>query len=449
MTHRLRSFVALTALGLIVPLTGGCQKAVPPAAAATGGPASPGVDRVTVGKPVRKTLTLSTAQPGQIEPFEEAPLFAKVAGFVEKVLVDIGDTVDKDQPLVEISIPEMHDDLAQKDALVRQSEAELKQAEVSIVGAKAAVRSAEAHVAQSEAGIVRTDAEYQRWDAEFKRIKDLADKRAVTEKLVDETRSQLQAAEAAKRESAAAVLSAKANLDEAAVQVQKAEADLGAASARLSVAKANLARTKTLLDYTVIKAPFAGVVTRRLVNTGHYVSPPGGPTSQPLLVVCRTDIVRIFVDVPELEAERVNSGKDGDKAEVRVQALGNRAFSALVTRSSWSLDPSNRSLRTEIDIPNADGVLRPGMYATAAIILEQRPDVVVLPVAAVVREGPDAFCCRVVSGKVERHKIEVGLRSGAEIEIRSGLSPDQEVVLANAAALKPGQAVEVVTPEKK
>jgi len=156
--------------------------------------------------------------------------------------------------------------------------------------------------------------------------------------------------------------------------------------------------------------------------------------------------VRIFVDVPELEAEWVGVG---DPAVVRVQALGGRTFDAKVTRIAWSLDASNRSLRTEIDVENPEGVLRPGMFATVTMTLEKRADVLVLPAAAIVREGADAFCYFVKEGKLERLKIELGLRSGAEVEIRSGLAPDQSVVLAQAAALKPGQAVEVAAPEKK
>jgi RND family efflux transporter MFP subunit len=425
----------------------GCVRPAPPGAAANApaAAAAPTAPRVVVGKPVKKTLTLATPQPGKIEAFEQAPIFAKIAGYVEEVGVDIGDPVENSRPLIKLHVPEMNDDVKQKEALVEQAKAELKQADAAIDAAETAVPSAEAKVAQAEAGIVRSNGELKRWEAEYERVKALAESRSVTEKLADETLNQLRSAEAAKKEAEAAVRSAGALVDEAKINVAKAEADRAAAVARLNVAKANQSRAVTLMKYAEIKSPFDGVVTRRNVDTGHFVSPPSA-ASQPLLVVCRIDRVRIFVDVPELEAEWVGTG---DPAVVRVQALGGRMFDAKVTRIAWSLDASNRSLRTEIDVENPDGALRPGMFATVTMTLEKRADVLTLPATAIVREGADAFCFGVNGGKLERHKVELGLRSGPEVEIRSGLSADQSVVLAPAAGMAAGQAVEVVVPEKK
>jgi HlyD family secretion protein len=435
-------------VGLLWAGTTGCNHPAPAVAANKGAESAPAPQRVVAGKPERKTLSLSTLQPGRTEAFEETPLFAKLSGYVEKVFVDIGDKVAKGQTLVQIAIPEMQDDLEQKRALVAQGEAEMKQAEVAVGGAKAAVKTAEAHIAQADAGVIRAKGEQERWNSEHGRMKELAAERSVPQKVVDETHNQLMGSEGAYREALANVRSSQALLEEAHVNVQKAEADLGAAAARLRVARANLARTTTLLEYTAIKAPYDGVVTRRLVVTGDYVSPATGDaaSARPILVVCRTDVVRIFVDVPELEAEWVN---DGDPAVVRVQALGGKTFDAKVTRNSWSIDPTNRSLRTEIDVPNPGGVLRPGMYAMATVVLEQRKDVLTLPATAIVREGTASFCCCVEAGKIERRRIELGLRSGNEVEVLSGIGANDTVVLVQASALKPQQTVEIIAPEKK
>ena len=326
-------------------------------------------------------------------------MFAKLAGYVEKVFVDIGDKVVKGQTLVKISIPEMQDDLEQKRALVAQAEAELKQAEVAVEGAKAAAKTAELHIAQADAGVIRAQGEQERWSSEHGRMKELAASRSVPQKVVDETSNQSKGAEGDLPRGTCQCSIGASPVEEARVNVQKAEADLGAAAAHLRVAKANLAHSTTLLEYTAIKAPYDGVVNRRLVVTGNFVSPAtnSAADAQPILVVCRTDIVRVFVDVPELEAEWVN---EGDEAVVRVQALGEKAFDAKVTRNSWSVDPTNRSLRTEIDVPNPQGILRPGMYATATILLEQRKDVLTIPVTAIVREG--ALSILFVASKLAR-----------------------------------------------
>ncbi|MGD9856242.1 MAG: efflux RND transporter periplasmic adaptor subunit [Planctomycetaceae bacterium] len=410
--------------------------------------AASSVDRVTAGPPVRKTLSLYTSQPGRIEAFEETPLFPKVSGYVESVLVDIGDAVRKDQVVIKLWVPEMQDERRQKEALVAQAEAEVKQAESSVQAAEAAAGTAQARVGQAEAGIGRAEGEYQRWKSEHERIKQLAAGGSVTNKLADETLNQFRAADAARAEAAAGVESAKAGHTEAAAHVARAQADLVAAQARKHVAQTNLSQTQTMLGYAEIKAPFDGVVTQRGVDTKHYVQSASGPTSKPLLTVARTDQVRVFVDIPEMEAPLVDGGKTGDAAVVRVQSLRDREFERKVTRTSWSLDASNRSLRTEIDIPNEEGLLRPGMFATVTILLEQREGVLALPITAIVREGREAFCYCAQSGKIERKPVTLGLRSGDEVEIISGVGDGDTVVLARVDALQPGQAVEVIAAEK-
>ena len=134
----------------------------------------PPIDRVTAGKPVRKTLKLITTQPGRIEAFEEAPLVPKLAGYVQEVLVDIGDSVKKDQLLIKLSIPEMLDEVKQMEALVAQADAEVSQAEAAVKAAEAMAGTAEAKVAQATAGIGRAAGEYERWKAEHARMTELA-----------------------------------------------------------------------------------------------------------------------------------------------------------------------------------------------------------------------------------------------------------------------------------
>ena len=154
------------------------------------------VERVTAAKPKRKTLRVETTQPAWIEAFEQAPLFARLAGYVAKVHVDIGDPIKKDQPLVTLSVPELGDEVAQKEALVAQAEAEVKQAECNVAASQAAAQSAKARIAESQAGIGRTGGEYERSAAEYERIKKLANSGSVSDKLVDEMRNQRRSAEA-------------------------------------------------------------------------------------------------------------------------------------------------------------------------------------------------------------------------------------------------------------
>jgi RND family efflux transporter MFP subunit len=277
-------------------------------------------------------------------------------------------------------------------------------------------------------------------------MQQLAANGSVTQKLEAESLNQFRAAEAAQQEAAAQVDSAEAALVEGQANVEKAEADQGAAAARLKVAQADLARARTMLAYGEIKAPFDGVVTTRNVDTGHYVQPAAGGM-KPLLTIARHDQVRVFVDVPEMEAPLVNAGEEGDAATVTVPSLAGQLFTAKVRRTSWSLDPGNRSLRVEVDLPNEEGLLRPGMYATVAILLDKQEHVFALPLTAIVREGRDAYCCTVESGKITRRKIELGLRSGNEVTVTAGLQGTETVVMTRADSLTPGQAVEVLAAQ--
>ncbi len=415
--------------------------------AETRAPASGGknLDRVTVGNPPRKSLKLFTTQPAKIQPYERAPLTSKLSGYISEVLVEIGDVVKVGQPLLRLNMPELLDEVRQMEAQVANAAAEVTQSESKILAAKAVAESKKVGVTVAEAGTGRNEADYQRWSAETNRIKELAGRGSVTSKLYEETNSQLLSADAGRREAAAMVLAAKAAANEAAAMIGKAEADLVAAKAKQRVAEADLAKTKTMLGYAELRAPFAGVITQRTADVGQFVT---GGTEKPLVVVERTDKVRVVVYVPELDAAMVTPGENGDAVTLKVQSLGGREFTARVSRTAWALDESNHSLRTEIDIVNSDAALRSGMFASASILLDKRDEVLTLPLAAIVRDGSGVYCCVVVGGKIERKPLELGLRSGDDLEIVSGLNATDKVVLARTAGLQVGQEVATLEPVK-
>jgi HlyD family secretion protein len=209
---------------------------------------------------------------------------------------------------------------------------------------------------------------------------------------------------------------------------------------RVSVTKADLAHAKTMVDYATMRSPFDGVVTKRSVYTGHFVQPATG-SDGPLLVVARTDQVRVFVEFPELEASSVNNG---DPATIRIQAMPGKSITATVTRTSWSLDTANRSLRAEIDVPNTKSLLRPGMYANVTVEQDHRNNAIVIPVTALFNKNNEAYVCCVVAGKVDVKPVRLGIRGGQEIEVVSGLDEGSVIVLAQADRLIQDQQVEAI-----
>lgn len=432
-----RSAIGSTAWATLVLAISGCIRATsdsPIAATA----ATSSIVRVTVGKPQRKTLVAKTTQPARIEALETTPIFSKLAGYVEQVHVDIGQTVKKGEILVSLREPELADDVVQKNALVAESEAKLKQAEANVVAFAAAVETAKARIAEIQAATIRTGGEYERAKSEYERLKQLASSGSVTDKVRDEALSQLHAAEAARDAASAAVKSAEAATKEAEANAAKAEADRSAAAAHVAVTKGELAHAGTILEYAKIRAPFDGVITKRLIDTGHFVQPAASSTA-PLLTVARTDQVRVYVEVPEMEAANV---KVGAPVVIHTQAMPSEDIAAKLTATSWSLDPMNRSLRAIVDIANHGARLRPGMYATATIELVRRDNALTVPETAILREGGSTYCNCVQNGKIKRQSVQLGKRGGPDVEILGGLNESDEIVLTRTESLKEGVTVE-------
>lgn len=430
--------LVLAALGAIAA---GCDR---PTIAAKAGPAeskagASAVAKVEVVRPARRAVRRTTEQPGQIEAAEVTPIYAKLSGYARTVAVDIGDRVTKGQVLAELWVPEVESDLLQKRAMVDQAEAQKAQAEATVQVASASLTSAEAQVAEAQAGIKRAQADRGRWQSEFDRTQQLVRERAVTASVLDEARSRLLGAEADDDTARAVVRSAEAARAEVLARVDKARADVAAAVSGIAVAHAEARHTETLLSFSRIEAPFDGIVTRRTVDTGHLTVP--GAQGEPLFVVARADVVSVAVAVPETFAAAV---EPGDPALVRLQALNGRTVEGKVTRTSFALDPATRTLRVEIDLPNPDGTLRPGLYANATIVAEEHPDALTVPTTAIVREGNRTFCTVVAGGRASRRPVEVGLSDGTNAEILSGLKADDVVVKANAASVAEGQPVEPI-----
>lgn len=400
---------------------------------------------VMAGKPARKTLTLTTTQPARIEALEQTPIHSKLAAYVGNVLVDYGDKVKKDQPLIKLSAPELDAEVAQKRSLVEQARAELVQAEAGAKAADAVVTTAIARVSQAQAGTARAQADIDRWRSELSRIEQLARSGSVNRQLVDETQQKYQAADASWKEAVAAIDAANALVAQTKAEAARAAADVLAAKSRIQVAEANVAQAEAVQSYLTVKAPFDGIVTLRHVDPGHFVQPAAGNGTL-LLTIARADKMRIFVAIPEMEAAYVDLG---DNVTVEVQSLRGAEIKGKVTRTSFALDKSSRSLDTIIDIDNTDGRLRPGLYGLAKITLQEAKDALTLPSAAVVRQGKEACCYRLLDGKAAKTPIQLGIKVGDDFEVTSGLTEGDVAILNKASSLKDGQPVEILKTEAK
>jgi HlyD family secretion protein len=437
-----------------LPIVGGCHRDAP-----TTGGAVANAPSITVVKPAKKAINRVIEQPGAVTPYEETRLFAKLACFVRSIGVDantkrpidIGGTVKAGQILAELAIPETEEEAKQKAALVKQAEAEVNQARKGMAASAAGVASAQAMVNEAKAGLSRGQALYDRWKSESERISGLVKSGVIDSQTRDETTNQFKAAEATRNEAAAKVASAEAEVRKAEADHGKAAADVAAAEAKLEVSKTEVARLAALMGYTRIAAPYDGVVTRRDINTGDFLS---GAGKQAAFTVARLHPVRVVVHVPEADAGLV---AEGLAARMTVQALPGRVLEGKVARTSWSLDPGARTLRTEIDLPNEKGVVRPGMYVYARITAPL-PEAWAVPAAAVGKMGDDSIVYFVVEGKAVRTPVQALRGDGVYTQVsryqRSGAEPwiefgGSEILAMPAAALTDGQEIPAAGPQVK
>ena len=429
---------------LSILLAVGCHHAEPPALRVHVEP------HVRLVKPELRSISRSVGQPGYIDAYEQTSIYPKVTGYVQVWHVDIGDPVKKDQEMARLYVPELEAELAQKKA-----QAELDEEQVTV--AEQVVDVASAQVEEARANVRKFEASVQRWQSQVQRLTELAESaRVIDQQVLDESQKQLKIETAARQAAQATEAASKAAL-------AKARADVKAARARARASRADEQRLAALVSYTHVTAPYDGVVVERDVNTGDYVQPgtgdQSGPSSAPapsssrlpLYIVARTDKVRVYVDVPELEASAVTRGTP---AQVRIQALGDAEVNAAVTRTSWSLRPQSRTLRAEIDLPNPDARLLPGMYAYGQVLIN-RSNVRALPMEAVTEIGNRPSCYLYVGGKAVQTAVQTGIDDGKWVEVSkkrvkgrwADLTGAEAVIVGDLSEISDGQPVKV-EPER-
>jgi RND family efflux transporter MFP subunit len=215
------------------------------------------------------------------------------------------------------------------------------------------------------------------------------------------------------------------------------------AQSRLDTAVAEQAEAEAQMAYAAIEAPFAGIVTGRTIDLGDMVYQASSPkgSGQPLLRVAKIDVIRVKTYVPERDAVWADAG---DAATVRFDALPGRTFAGAIARSSGALDAGTRTMLVEIDLPNADGAIRPGFYGETRIVLARRAGVLALPPAAVRNDADGAFVYVVGdAGTARRQTVGLGLAETGWVEIASGLGGGERVVTGAVPALADGTTVRV------
>jgi RND family efflux transporter MFP subunit len=343
--------------------------------------------RVAKVKPSDETITVTL--PATTLAYTTANMFARVSGYISKRKVDIGDRVKKGDLLAYISAPEIEYQLAQSEATLLETQATVRQLMATMELARI---TDERNVPLVERGFVSA------LNGDTYRL----------------------------------------NLKSQEEQVQVAQANVAAQAAQVEVARQQK-------DYQSVVAPFDGVITQRNVDVGDLMQ--GDATSGTFMfTVMQSDVIRTQVYVPQDQAFGLAPGV---KTTVHVPTMPGQTFPGTVTRIADSLDPTTRTLLTEIDIPNPEGNLQPGTYVTVELSIPRKTPSLLVPAQGIIFNQNGMQVAVVKDGKASFQKIEVTRDLGTQIEVDDGVKAGDQVILNPPVNLENGQKVRIRKETKK
>jgi RND family efflux transporter MFP subunit len=322
---------------------------------------------VGLARVISKRVVRTVQLPGEFYPFLSVELHAKVAGYVDKVLVDRGSVVRQGELLVQLSAPELEARIAQAQAQVTSAESDERQAEAQLAAAQSN-REKLAEAAKTPGAVAEND--------------------------LIQAKQQSDAAEAAVRSRQRTVDSLRANV--------KSQQDLAA--------------------YLRVTAPFDGVITTRYIHPGALVGPG---SDVPLLQLDQISHLRLAVAVPEADVAGIAKGM---RVDFKVPAHPQRTFSGVIARLARALDIKTRTMPVELDVRNTDGLLAPGMYPSVLWPVQSSRVALLVPPTSVVTTTERVFVIRDDNGRAQWVNVQKGATAGNLIEVQGNLKPGDQVV---------------------
>ena len=346
--------------------------------------------------PLENTITLT----GEFRPFQEVDVHAKVAGYIQKIFVDVGDKVRAGQVLAILEVPELN---------------------AQVEGARADIRRSQDAIRRAQSEIERAESTHQAYHAAYTRLKQASEERPglVAEQELDDSLAKDQETDA---------------------QIRSTRAALAESQSQLGMAQATLDRLSALQAYSHITSPFAGVVTKRYVDTGALISAgtSSETQSQPVVQLAEWSLFRLVIPVPESAVPMIHLG-----SIVQVHVLDlNRDFQGHVSRFADALNDETRTMHTEIDVENPQDTLTAGMYAEVKLALQGKKDALTLPVQAVVQEGNEHYVLALDDqNRVQKRNVELGEQTSTTVEIVRGLSEKDRVISSGQSDYAIGEVV--------
>ncbi len=363
-------------------------------------PSSTPIPTALVMPATRGNLASTLTVAGQFQPYQEVELHAKVSGYIRRINVDIGDHVRTGEVIATLEVPELNAQVAASQAAIRHNQAEIERA-------KSQVELAEASYAAIHVGKTR--------------LAEVAKQRPglIAEQELDDSLAK--------------------DLD-AQAKINAAKSALSAAKEQLDVSRAESQRVTAMQDYSVVTAPFTGVVTMRYGDVGSLIQAGTASNTQsmPVVKVAQSDLLRLRMPVPEKDVPYIQVGGN---VQVNVQATG-RSFTGKIVRFTRELDVSTRTMLVEVDVPNVDEALSTGMFAETSIVLQQQENALSVPESAVMKnEGQPYVLIVNADNKVEKKVVTLGIHGADRTVILSGLTDKESVIVSGQENYQIGQKV--------
>jgi RND family efflux transporter MFP subunit len=365
---------------------------------------SAAVSTAPVAQVMRTNLSNTLTVMGAFQPYQEVELHAKVSGYVRRINVDIGDQVKEGQVIATLEVPELNAQVAGSEAEVRHRKSEIQRAKSDVALAEAQ------HAALHSAYVRLSSASHTRPGL-------------VAEQELDDSKAR--------------------DLDLEA-KVNAAKAAMEAAQEQLGVSNADHQRVTTLQRYSVVTAPFSGVITARYADVGSLIQ--AGTTSNtqamPLVKIAQSSTLRLRMPVPE---EDVPSIHIGGSVQIKLQATG-KVLTGTIVRFSRELAEATRTMQAEVDLPNADLALSAGMTAEASIVLQEHSNTLAVPATALIQEnGTYSVLAVDRNGIVRKVVVRVGIQSADQAEILQGVTEGESVIVSGQSRYQTGQHVRMIS----
>lgn len=373
---------------------------------------------VQVSPVIRKDITYLLSATGDISPLMQVDLFPKVSGYLERIHVNLGDSVRQGQVIAQID----QSDFLQK---VKEIEAKVAYAKAQLSELMAGSRPEE--LRQAEEAVRQAQSRFDNAKLQRERIEALFKKQVISKKEMDTAEMEYTVAEAQ-------LAGSQQNLRLIREGARQEVRD--ASQAKLKEMEAVLEQERIRLQHTRITAPFSGEIVRRYVDAGALVS-----SSTPLVNLVHTETLKVVANVLERDIPLL---KPGMKANIQTEAYPEKVFEGKVTRINKALDVATRTLQAEIYIPNSNKLLKPGMFARLTVALSEKPKTLVIPIHAIIEEGDSKFIFVVRGNQSFRTPIVVGFEEGSLVEVLEGVSEGDPVVVRGQESLRDRSIVRVI-----